>query len=153
MTMTADDIMELLRSAWSNAAIVTELRIDDEHELTRIDGKHEALVRRIDGLMFDSLIRTAIEIKIDKRDAARETWAKVRPWRRVTHRFLYATPVGLIENPPIFGCGLVWVHKNGRVEWVRKCSVNRTPEPLPQKVVEALAYRAATGFPKPRGKR
>lgn len=153
MTMTADNIMELLQSAWSRAAIVKELRIDDEHELAQIDGKHDALVRRIDGLMFDNLIRTAIEVKIDKRDAARETWAKVRPWRRVTHRFVYATPAGLIEKPPIFGCGLVWVHESGQVEWVRKCSINRTPEPLPQKVVEAIAYRAATGMPKPRGKR
>lgn len=146
--MNAEDVLNALRHAWPTAALVTELRIDDEHELALIDGEHEAIVRRIDALMIDNLIRTAIEIKIDKRDAQRETWAKIRPWRRVTHRYLYATPAGLIEHPPIYGCGLVWVHDDGHVEWRRKCSTNRTPEPLPQKVVQALAYRAANGTPK-----
>ena len=52
--------------------------------------------------MIDEQIRTAIEIKVDRADAKRETWAKIRPWKRVTHRFLYAVPeplsVLVVEN-------------------------------------------------------
>lgn len=39
--------------------------------------------------MFDKRIRTAIEIKVDRADAKRESLAKVRAWRQVTHRFFY----------------------------------------------------------------
>lgn len=143
--VNATEILDALRVHWKGAALVPELCIDDEHELALVDVEHEAIVRRCDALMFDDLIRTTIEIKVDRADVKRETWAKIRPWRRVTHRFIYAVPAGLIDKPPVFGCGLVWVHDDGTIEWRRKCSINRTPEPLPQKVVQALAFRAATG--------
>jgi hypothetical protein len=143
--MRAEDVLEAMRVAWPGAALVPELTIYDEIEWTRSDADHESITRRIDALMFENLVRTAIEIKVSRADAARETWAKVRPWRLVSHRFLYATPAGLIDSPPIpgIGAGLVWIHDDGRVEWKRKCRVSRTPEPLPQRIVQTLAFRAA----------
>ena len=54
--------------------------------------------RRIDGLMFDGgATRTAIEVKISRADFLRESEEKRRPWRKITHRFVYATPVGLLK--------------------------------------------------------
>ena len=143
--MKAVEVLEALRTTWPGAAIVPELTIYDEIEWTKSDADHESITRRIDALMIDDLVRTAIEIKVSRADAARETWAKVRPWRLVSHRFLYATPAGLIDCPPIpgIGAGLVWVHDDGHVEWKVRCKVGRTPEPLPQRVVQTLAYRAA----------
>lgn len=145
--MTADDILDALRKAWPTAAIVPELEITDEHELANLynPAGHDSLKRRIDALMIDKQIRTAIEIKVDKADAKRETWAKIRPWKRVTHRFLYAVPEGLIDTPPVIdsSIGLVWVRSDGTIEWRRKCKINHVPEPLPGLVVENIARRAS----------
>ncbi|KPG34357.1 MULTISPECIES: hypothetical protein [Mycobacteroides] len=149
--MNAADVLAALRKHHRDAALVPEVVIHDDHptwaELP--DGHGQPYTRRIDALMFDSLERTAIEIKVSKADAARETWEKVQPWRRVCHRFVYVVPAELIEHPPVYGCGLWWIHEPtaiyplGRVEVKRKVSINKTPEPLPQHVVQALAYRAA----------
>ena len=145
--MNADDILNALRKAWPTAAIVPELTISDEHELANLYAPegHDSLKRRIDALMIDKQIRTAIEIKVDKADAKRETWAKIRPWKRVTHRFLYAVPEGLIDTSPVIDAsiGLVWVRADGTIEWRRKCKINHVPEPLPGLVVENMAHRAA----------
>lgn len=145
--MNADDILNALRKAWPTAAIVPELTISDEHELANLYASedHDSLQRRIDALMIDKQIRTAIEIKVSRADARRETWAKIRPWKRVTHRFLYAVPAGLIETSPVIDAsiGIVWVHADGTIEWRRKCKINHVPEPLPGIVVERLARRAA----------
>lgn len=141
--MNAAQILSALRAHHKRAVIVGEVVIKDDYEMWMDGGKREPLTRRIDGLMFHSLERTAIEIKVSVADAKRETWRKVYPWKRVVHRFVYAVPAGLIERPPVAGCGLWWVHPNGRVEVKRRAVVNSTPEPLPQHVVQALAYRAA----------
>lgn len=145
--MNADDILDALRKAWPTAAIVPELTISDEHELANLYAPegHDSLRRRIDALMIDKQIRTAIEIKVSRADADRETWAKIRPWKRVTHRFLYAVPAGLIETSPVIDAsiGIVWVHADGSIEWRRKCKINHVPEPLPGLVVENIAHRAA----------
>lgn len=145
--MNAGDILDALRKAWPTAAIVPELTISDEHELANLYAPegHDSLRRRIDALMIDKQIRTAIEIKVSRADAGRETWAKIRPWKRVTHRFLYAVPAGLIETSPVIDAsiGVVWVHADGSIEWRRKCKINHVPEPLPGLVVENIAHRAA----------
>lgn len=145
--MNADDILNALRKAWPTAAIVPELTISDEHELANLYAPegHDSIKRRIDALMIDKQIRTAIEIKVSKADAKRETWAKIRPWKRVTHRFLYAVPAGLIERSPVIdmSIGLVWVHDDCTIEWRRKCKINHAPEPLPGLVVENIARRAS----------
>lgn len=52
--------------------------------------------RRIDLLMLDSQKWTAIEIKISRSDFYRDTEEKRRAWKTHTHRFIYATPQGLI---------------------------------------------------------
>lgn len=145
--MNADDILNALRKAWPTAAIVPELEITDEHELANLYNPegHDSLRRRIDALMINQQIRTAIEIKVSRADAKRETWAKIRPWKRVTHRFLYAVPAGLIDTSPVIDAsiGIVWVHPDGTIEWRRKCKINHVPEPLPGLVVENIARRAA----------
>ena len=145
--MNADDILNALRKAWPTAAIVPELEITDEHELANLHNPegHDSLRRRIDALMINQQIRTAIEIKVSRADAKRETWAKIRPWKRVTHRFLYAVPAGLIDTSPVIDAsiGIVWVHPDGTIEWRRKCKINHVPEPLPGLVVENIARRAA----------
>jgi hypothetical protein len=141
--MKAVDVLAAVRAHHSTSAIVAEVTIiDDYGQQTTNSDAPVPTSRRIDALMFDNLIRTAIEIKVDLADVKRETWQKVTPWWRVCHRFVYAVPAGLIEHPPIFGTGLWWVHDDGRIEVKRKARVSRTPEPLPQRVVQVLAYRA-----------
>lgn len=142
--MTAAEVLAALRRHHRSAALVSECTIRDDFPFwAELPARHgEPYTRRIDALMFDTLQRTAIEIKVSRADVARETFAKVRPWWQVVHRFVYAVPAGLIEHPPIWGCGLWWVHPDGRVEVKRKARVNQCPESLPQHVVQALAYRA-----------
>lgn len=114
----------------------------NEAEHGRILCTHKPF-RRIDGLMLDGGgTRTAIEVKISRADFLRETDEKRRPWQRITHRFVYATPVGLIlpdEVPD--GCGLWEIYPDGAVAVRRKARGNRNPEPIPHQVLVALAYR------------
>ena len=102
---------------------------------------------RIDGLMFHSLQRTAIEVKVSVADFRRETHAKQRAWIRCTHRFVFAVPAGLIDAADValefYYAGLWWVHPDGRVEVRRKATIQKYPEPLPQQLIQSLAYRAA----------
>lgn len=145
--MNAEDILNALRLHYPTAAFVPELTINDEQSvLDRYEsGEGDSFTRRIDALMFDKRVRTAIEIKVDRADAKRETLAKVRAWRQVTHRFFYATPAGLIDAPPIMSgsIGLLWIHPDGRIEWRKKCRLNPSPEPLPLIVQERIAHRAS----------
>lgn len=153
--ITASQILQALRSHHSKAALVPEVVIGTrdhaawEAYYAALDAGETAEspveTRRIDALMFDGLQRTAIEIKIDRADVKRESWRKVAPWREVVHRFIYAVPAGLIEanEVPVYGCGLWWVHPDGQVEVRRRAQIQKYPEPLPQNVISALAYRAA----------
>ena len=150
--MSAGDVLDALEKAWKESALVRELTITDTRELYReleACERHGPLKRRIDALMFSpDGMRPAIEVKVDVADAQRESWAKIRPWMMVAHRFVYAVPAGLIGRPPVGAdqrSGLVWVHPNGRVEWKRKCKINHSPEALPQLTVFNLAWRAANG--------
>lgn len=143
--MKAAEVLAAVVAYHSGSAFVPEITIGDHFAASYNEGRpreeHVSTSRRIDALMFDSLQRTAFEIKISRADAARETWHKVDPWRRVTHRFIYVVPAGLIEHPPVSGAGLWWVHDDGRVQVIRKATINRYPEPLPQHVVQTMAYR------------
>lgn len=130
--MKASDVLAAIHRQHPGAAIVHEVLLDDPGW---------GNPRRIDALMFKSLDRTAIEVKVTKADYLRDVHEKRYPWQRVTHRFVYAVPAGLIDTAP-YKCGLWWVHEDGRVEIVQKAAVNRNPEPLPQHVIQALAYRA-----------
>lgn len=98
--------------------------------------------RRIDALMFDGGgTRTAIEVKISRADYLRETDAKRRPWRKITHRFIYATPAGLLKPEEIpDGCGL-WEVTDRGVRIVKRAKSNKKPDPIPHQVIVAFAYR------------
>lgn len=157
--MKAKEVMKAIRLKYRGNAIVPEVVLGVD-EVTMHDAREahladpenvarEPYYRRIDGLMFDGPQRTAIEVKVSKADVKRETISKVLPWKKVTHRFIYAMPANLIdlyamnEYPhALYGCGIWWIHEDGSVEVARKAIINKYPEPLPQHVITALAYRA-----------
>jgi hypothetical protein len=151
--MKAIDVLAAIRRAHSRAAIVHEVVIHDGLWEERAGASKPT--RRIDALMFDSLQRTAIEIKVSKADLVRDNWQKRAPWIAVTHRFVYAMPADLYDTLPspselytqygfdLYGCGVWRVTEDGGVSVARKAKVNPHPEPLPQQVIQSLAYRAA----------
>ena len=147
--MSAGDVLDALQHAWKESAIIPELTITDTRELYRELEKGERHGRRIDALVFSpDGMRTVIEVKVDVADSQRESWAKIRPWMMVVHRYVYAVPAGLIDRPPVGAdqrSGLVWVYPNGRVEWKKKCKINHSPEALPQLLTFNIAWRAAKG--------
>lgn len=143
--MEAAFILAAIRRKYPDAAIVAEVVMDDPAyaaggRLTP-DAEKVTPVRRIDALMFQSLVRTAIEIKTSVADFRRDTWAKRRPWFNVSHRFVYAVPADLAVTAP-HNCGLWLIHEDGSVTIGAKAKVNVAPEPLAQQVVQSLAYRA-----------
>lgn len=138
--MTSDFILESIEKKHRTAAVVRELTVWDSWGWSDLSAPHS---RRIDALMFEARQRTAIEVKVDRRDVRRETVKKVYPWKAITHRFVYAVPAGLIEAPPLSGCGLWWVHEDGRIEIKKTSKINKYPEPLPSLVVQNIAMRAA----------
>lgn len=147
--MSAALILQAIREKHPQAAVVHEVVLNDNlWDERRGESKPQ---RRIDALMFESFQRTAIEIKVSPDDLARDTYAKRAPWVAVTHRFVYAMPESMFAqldrrlggNYDIWNCGVWTVDDHGNVRVARKAVVNRHPEPLPQQVVQALAYRAA----------
>lgn len=165
--MNATQILDAIARKHSRCALLREVQVNDrearddwhaEWELAAEEAKRSGdwaaydarfaqpippTARRIDGLMLDGGgTRTAIEVKINRSDFLRETDEKRRPWQKITHRFVYATPVGLIlpdEVPD--GCGLWEIYPDGAVAVRRKARGNRNPEPIPHQVLVALAYR------------
>ena len=143
--MSARDILDAIRRHHSGAAIVPEVTIEDDYWLDYWKvGEPAGTTRRIDALMWKSRQITAIEVKVTRADFDRETWRKTLPWQRVAHRFVYATPAGLLADRAIpHGCGHWEIHEDGTLTVARKAQVNSTPEPLPLSVVQCLAYRAS----------
>src|SRR5699024_5972020 len=155
--MKAADILDAIRAKYPRAAFVPEVVVDvHNHEAIDLwrdagrNGPHPPIHRRIDALMFDGPQRTAGEVKTNRQDVKRETFSKTAPFKRIAHRFVYAVPAGLIDPTDMVwapsalaGCGIWWVHDDGDVEVVRRAIVNKYPEPLPNQIVTALAYRAA----------
>lgn len=142
--MDAAFILDAIRRKHPDAAIVAEVVMSDpayDAGGGKVTDEKVTPVRRIDALMFQSLVRTAIEIKTSTADFRRDTWAKRRPWFNVTHRFIYVVPARLGLMPP-HNCGMWWVHEDGSITIAKKAKVNPAPEPLPQQVVQSLAYRA-----------
>lgn len=132
ITVTDRDVVDPMRDAWK------EWKPGDQ--MPEYDGS--PVYRRIDGLMLDgSSTRTAIEVKISRSDFLRETEEKRRPWRKITNRFIYATPAGLLKPEEIpDGCGL-WEVDGNTVCIVKRAKSNPTPDPIPHQVLVALAYR------------
>ena len=139
--MNAQEILDAISRKYPASAIVPELSVNVPN-WTSGRGEGQVWKRRIDALMFESFVRTAIEIKVSRDDVKRETYQKTEPWRRLVHRFIYAVPAGLVEHKPIHGAGLWWVYDDGRIEVKDKAIINRTPEHLPQDVIQRMAYRA-----------
>ena len=97
--MTAQDILKFLRRDFSGSAVVSEVVMDDPRytELSELyfrdrkalgwnrEGPCRKAVgaanRRIDALIFEGQMRTAVEIKVDRSDWLRENEDKRRPWR------------------------------------------------------------------------
>ncbi len=144
--MDAKFILAAIRRKYPEAAIVPEVTMDDPAydagQRVTPDGEKVSEFRRIDALMFQTLVRTAIEIKTTATDFRRDTWAKRRPWFNVVHRFVYVVPDYLDVKAP-HNCGLWHVHDDQSITVVTKAKVSPTPEPLPQQVVQSLAYRAS----------
>ncbi|WP_018024099.1 hypothetical protein [Corynebacterium ulceribovis] len=149
---TASQILDAIRHKHPRLAVVPELTINDMWHREQPDLAN-IYRRRIDALMFDGGQRTALEIKVSKADAKRETWHKTAPWRNVCHRFIYVTTpdisfsdIGDRSTPSggaNWACGHWVVHPDGTVEVKRKAKVNKYPEPLPNDVILRLAYRAS----------
>lgn len=151
--MNAEFILNAIRRKYPAAAIVPEITIEDfdipdsddvreDHWRPTPAPEGHKFSRRIDALMFESFVRTAIEIKVTKADFMRDTYWKRRMWQRHCHRFIYAVPHDMEVMSP-HGCGLWKVHESGAITVVKKAIVSKTPEHLPQDVIQRLAYRAA----------
>ena len=155
--MDAKFLLESVHRKYPKAAIVPELSIEDyfledtdeptralSHSSTAPPDGHK-YIRRIDALMFETNIRTALEIKVTKADFMRDTYWKRRAWRNVTHRFIYVVPQGLKVSAP-HGCGLWEVSECGKIEVVKKAIMNKTPEHLPQSVIQRMAYKVSNEY-------
>ena len=99
-----------------------------------------------------SLQRTAIEVKVTLADWKRDTYRKRAPWAAVTNRFVFAVPKALHDqiggnygsyDLDTWDCGVWTIDESGRVEVAKAAKVRPHPEPLPQQVIQALAFRAA----------
>lgn len=148
--MNAAFVLEAIRAAHRDAAIVHEVVIGDHLWDERL--AESKPTRRIDALMFSSFQRTAIEIKVTLADWKRDSYRKRAPWQAIVHRFVYVVPKALYEQIggnfgthylDVWDCGVWTVDEDGKVAVVKKAKVRPHPEPLPQQVVQALAYRAA----------
>jgi hypothetical protein len=108
------------------------------------DPETAKLERRIDGLMLASGQITAIEVKVSVADFRRDTDIKRRAWRDHSHRFVYATPAGLLTPEQIpANCGLWEVDEWGEVTVIKRAVVNKTPLALPSQVITAMFYRVS----------
>ncbi|KQO98892.1 MmcB family DNA repair protein [Leifsonia sp. Leaf264] len=180
--ITAKDVLTAVRRKHRKDAVIREVVVDDPFHLVilnrwrletnpaRWEGKiHPSEVapsipdgwtpqdsppkRRIDALIVESGMLTAVEIKISRADFKRDVEAKRRAWKLFTNRFVYATPKGLLQPHEIpEGCGL-WEFdadavnprsvKSHGITVTKKAIVNHHPAALPGQVFVALAYRVS----------
>lgn len=150
MSLTAAEMIEAVRRAHPQAAVVPEVTIHDHLWDERRSERKP--FRRIDALMFKSFQRTAIEVKVSLPDWKRDSWSKRAPWAAVVHRFVYVVPKELHEavdgkfgplGLDVYRCGIWTVDDRGNVQVARKALITPHPEQLPQQVVQLLGYRAA----------
>lgn len=153
--LTAAKVLDAVAAKYPGAVLLRELVIADPAHNDLVDEWHAAhtviaaapfptgAVRRIDGLLLEGgTQRTAIEVKVSHSDFLRETPEKRGPWERVTDRFVYACPVGIIRPEEVPDhCGLWWVDDEGSVVVRSRARRNRAVEPLPHQLTVAVAYR------------
>lgn len=114
--------------------------VDDTYDMAK--GKY---ARRIDLLMLDKQKWTAIEIKVSRADFFRDTAEKRRVWKEHSHRFIYATPQGLVRAEEIpDGCGWWEITPTGRVVVSKKARVNKERREFPDSFVRTMFWRLAT---------
>ncbi|BEL47519.1 hypothetical protein [Mycobacteroides abscessus] len=154
--MSAAQVLDAIALKYPDAVLLCEMVIADPahaerakqwhatYGVTEIDIPFPAgATRRIDALMLDgSTCRTAIEVKVSRADFLRETPEKRAAWERVTDRFVYACPAGLIEADEVpEHCGLWWIGPDQSVVIKSKARKNRAVAPLPHQLTVAVAYR------------
>jgi hypothetical protein len=156
MAMTAAQVLDAIALKYPGAVLLREMLIADPAHAVLAEQWHAAYgvtevdvpfpvgaVRRIDALMLDGgTCRTAIEVKVSRADFLRETPEKRGAWERVTDRFVYACPAGLIRAGEVpEHCGLWWIGLDESVVIKSRARKNRDVEPLPHQLTVALAYR------------
>lgn len=170
--ITSKILLAALRAKYYDAAILAEVTMDDEQELARVRtaqalrsprlrkkfdaeglsydeilpvgymAKTAITRRRIDALMFESKVRTAVEIKISRADFFRDTEAKRAAWLKHTHRFVYLVPKGLVKPEEVpAGCGL-WEYEFGTITATKRAKVNKEAHDFPFSMTKYFAWRA-----------
>lgn len=166
----ATDMILAVRRKYPNAALVTELTLDDDYARQAyfaslpasarayygamvdpdFDGDATSQVpqvfyRRIDGLLLHNQAWSALEVKISRADFRRDTHEKRRAWMKHTHRFIYVTPQGLLTREEIpEGCGWWEVTNTGRVIVSKRARVNRERTEFPDSLVRTMFWRLHT---------
>jgi hypothetical protein len=129
-----------MRKHYEEKGIKHDAELPDGFMLTK---KDLILVRRIDFLIFEGETITAVEMKISKADFRRDTEEKRRAWKKVTNRFVYLTPVGLLTPADIpEGCGLWEYQEDGSIVVTKRAKTNNTPAPFPPSMIKYFAWRA-----------
>jgi len=174
--MKANDIVNAIRNKHGGkAAIVPELTIEDRYyyqSMIRRDPRFEDYAndssivdenyqvdetydlangkysRRIDLLMCEAQKWTAIEIKVSRSDFFRDTEEKRQTWKKHTHRFIYATPQGLVNIEEIpEGCGWWEITPTGMIIVSKRAKVNKDRTDFPDSFMRTVFWRLATTSP------
>lgn len=102
-------------------------------------------LRRIDLLMLTTSVWTAIEIKVSRADFFKDTYEKRKVWKDHTHRFIYATPVGLIKLEEVpEGCGLWEVDDLGNITVKKNAKTNKERKEFPESFLKRIFWRLST---------
>jgi hypothetical protein len=129
-----------MRKHYVEKGIKHDAELPDDHTFTT---ENLTLVRRIDFLIFEGETIIAVEMKISKADFRRDTEEKRRAWKKVTNRFVYLTPAGLLTPADIpEGCGLWEYQTDGSIVVTKRAKTNNTPAPFPPSMIKYFAWRA-----------
>lgn len=172
--VTSRLLLEGVRRKFPDAAVLSEVTMEDEEEAARQRAAHAkrsryyarkfkrqglsvdaelpegydpysaVVFRRIDALIFDGKVRTAVEIKISRADFFRDTEEKRYAWRKHTHKFVYLVPAGLVKPEEVpDGCGL-WEYNldTGKIVSTKRAMTNKDVVDLPASMTKYFAWRA-----------
>ena len=170
--ITSKVLCAALRRKYQQAAILSEVTMEDEEEAARYrtymalhsvyykrafkkkglstdaflpedyNVKKSVQTRRIDALMFDGQERTAIEIKISRADFFRDTPEKRFAWQKHTNRFVYLVPKGLVKPEEVADGCGLWEYENGVITVTKRARINKNFEEFPSSMMRYFAWRA-----------
>ena len=170
--ITSKILLKALRNKYPNAAVLSEVTMEDEEELAKVATAEVILRpqlrkyyeskgincdvelpedfmlnksvynRRIDALIFEWKQRTAVEIKISRSDFFRDTAEKRAPWQKHTHRFVYLVPKGLVKPEEVPQGCGLWEYENGYIKIVKKAVSNKQVTDFPMSMTKYFAWRA-----------